>query len=45
MSGARGVAEVYREQWSTHLHAEVTKALLRQALSEMPPDPVNRVRS
>ena len=42
MSGARGVAEVYREQWSAHLHAEVTKAL-RQALSEMPPDPVNRV--
>ena len=43
MSGARGVAEVYRKQWSTDLHAEVTKAV-RQALSEMPPDPVNRVR-
>ena len=42
MSGARGVAEVYREQWSAHLHAEVTKAL-RQALSEIPPDPVKRV--
>ena len=42
MSGARGVAEVYRKQWSTDLHAEVTKAL-RQALSEMPPDPVKRV--
>lgn len=42
MSGARGVAEVYREQWSTHLNAEVTKAL-RQALSETPPDPVYRV--
>ena len=42
MSGARGVAEVYREQWSAHLHAEVTKAL-RQALSEMPQDPVKRV--
>ena len=42
MSGARGVAEVYRKQWSTDLHAEVTKAL-RQALSEMPQDPVKRV--
>ena len=42
MSGARGVAEVYREQRSTHLNAEVTKAL-RQALSEMPADPVYRV--
>ena len=42
MSGARGVAEAHREQRSTHLNAEVTKAL-RQALSEMPPDPVYRV--
>ena len=42
MSGARGVAEAYREQLSAHLHDEVEKAL-RQTLSEMPPDPVNRL--
>ena len=41
MSGARGVAEVYSAQWSTHLNGEVAKAL-RQTLSEKPSDPVNR---
>ena len=42
MSGARGVAEVYRAQWAAHLHSAVANAL-RQTLAEKPPDPVARI--
>ena len=42
MSGARGVAEVYRAQWAAHLNSAVANAL-RQTLAEKPPDPVARI--
>ena len=42
MSGARGVAEVYRAQWAAHLNSAMTNAL-RQTLAEKPPDPVARI--
>jgi hypothetical protein len=42
MSGARGVAEVYRAQWAAHLNSAVANAL-RQTLAEKPSDPIARI--